>query len=621
MLFLNNKTRLAGFIIFIYTSMYMKKIKTEWDLTLLYKNQKDPQIEADIVAIEKACDSFAKKYENKKSYTTDKKALLESIKDYEKLLDTTGSAKPLIYFHFLKDIKGSDSTLDSALNKLNDRFTKSNNKTLFYMLDLGKIETSLQNDIKKDPVFSNYKYFLELTWLHSKHQLSESEEKILNLKSLTSRGLWVRESQKLLSSQTVMYKGKSMGIAEAVQLVPELPIKESRELNKKVIEVIKNISHFAEAEMNAIVTDKKINDELRGYKNPYSATILGYQNDEKNIEFLIDIVTKYFHLTHRFYKLKAKALNLKSLEAPEIPRSIGKFKKEYSFVESVDLVKKAFGGVKKEYVDIFESYLNNGQIDVYPKKGKKGGAYCWSGYNRPTYVFLNHTNSFNSVTTLAHEMGHAIHGEYSKKQPILYDGHTISVAEVASTLFENFAFEELFKTLSDKEKMIALHDKLQDSVSTIFRQVAAFNFEKELHTRIREEGYLSKENIAKVMRKHLESYIGKAVKITDDDGYIFVRWSHFRRFFYVYSYAYGELVSRALYQKYKEDNTFIEKINEFLSAGESMSPENIFKSIGIDVSHPDFFEGGLKSIEKEIDEFEKLLKQSQSKAKKKTKNN
>jgi oligoendopeptidase F len=108
------------------------------------------------------------------------------------------------------------------------------------------------------------------------------------------------------------------------------------------------------------------------------------------------------------------------------------------------------------------------------------------------------------------------------------------------------------------------------------------------------------------MAKHLKSYMGPVVDVSDDDGYFYVYWSHIRRFFYVYSYAYGQLISKALYEKWKEDSSYADKIKQFLRAGESMSPEDIFKSIGIDTSKLGFFEAGLKSIEKDIARLEKL---------------
>jgi len=167
-------------------------------------------------------------------------------------------------------------------------------------------------------------------------------------------------------------------------------------------------------------------------------------------------------------------------------------------------------------------------------------------------------------------------------------------------------FDEVFKTLSSKEQIVALHDRINDEVQTTFRQIACFNFELDLHKRIRAEGQISSADIALLLTKNMKAYAGNSVTVSLDDGYFFVPWSHIRRFFYVYTYAYGQLISRALYETWKLDPRYGVKIKQFLSAGGSMSPEDIFKSIGIDTSKNSFFEAGLKGVQEDIKRLEKL---------------
>ena len=145
-------------------------------------------------------------------------------------------------------------------------------------------------------------------------------------------------------------------------------------------------------------------------------------------------------------------------------------------------------------------------------------------------------------------------------------------------------------------------------MQTIFRQIACFNFETELHKAVRTKGEVAKEEIGTMLNRHMSSYLGPITKMDVMDGNFFVTWGHIRRFFYVYSYALGQLISKALYAEYKKDKRFIEKINKFLHAGGSDTPENIFRSIGIDVTKPDFWIRGLRSIEKDIEKLERLTK-------------
>ncbi len=397
-----------------------------------------------------------------------------------------------------------------------------------------------------------------------------------------------------------------MPLPEAVGKIADLPLGSRRELHALVMRELEKLSDTAESEINAVVTDKKINDELRGYDAPYDATILGYQNDRKSVLSLVSAVTRNFHISRRFYALKARLLKLPHLKYADRSAGIGKNVGRIEFKEAVKILRDVFGSLHPQYLSILEDFLKNGQIHVYPKVAKTGGAYSTGNINAPTFVLLNYTNTMDQVMTFAHEMGHAIHTELSKSQAAMYREYSTATAEVASTLFESLVFDALFEKLSKKEKTLALHKKINDDIHTIFRQIACFNFENELHATIRRKGGMSKEEIRALLNKHMSAYLGPTVHMDEIDGNMFVNWSHIRRFFYVYSYAFGQLISKILHQKYRQDKSYMEKIKELLSAGGSGSPENIFKSIGVDVTRTDFWEKGLKSIERDIEKLEKL---------------
>jgi oligoendopeptidase F len=583
-------------------------IKTSWDLTLLYKSAKDPQIEKDLLECEALQEAFAKKYQNNESYLLDEARLLEALQESEKISENPAMARPIVYFSYIKTLNTEDAYAISQLSLISNRLTQAGNKTLFFPLKLGKIPLERQQRFLASPLLKKYQYLLKNLFDDSKYHLTELEEKILNLKSLPSHSLWIEGFSKILNAETVIFKGKTLPLPAAENTIQSLNTKDRRKLSDLLMEVYKKVSPGAENEINAIIIDKKIDDELRGFKEPYSATILSYDNDEKSVLRLIDETTKAFHISQRFYKLKAKLLKVSHLEYADRSAKIGNIKKTYDFAQSVSIIEKSFRKVDARYAEIFLKMVHGGQIDVFPKKGKEGGAFCSSVTGLPTFVLLNHVNDINSLKTLAHEMGHAIHSELTTKQPVIYQDYSMSVAEVASTLFENFVFDEIFETLSEKEKIVALHDKLNGDVSTIFRQIAFFNFELELHRAIREKGNVSKDEIARMMNKHISAYVGKSMRLKDNDGYFYVTVSHFRRFFYVYSYAFGEIVSKALYKKYKDNAKFLSSINQFMEAGGSKSPENIFKDIGIDILEPSFWKDGLKKIEEDIIALEKLTK-------------
>jgi len=585
-------------------------MKTTWNLNLLYKGADDPQIEKDIRKTELAYEAFEKKYRNKTDYQKDESKLFRALSDYENLFEDLDYSKPASYFNYIQCLDSNNDLARAKVVQFSERLSKAYNKIIFFELGIAKIPEKLQGKFLKSKKLSHFKHFLWFIFATAKHNLSESEEKIMNLKNIPSYQMWIDFRNKLTSKQSVEFQGQKMPLSEALQKIDDLPKREDRrELHRLVMDKLESLSDVAEAELNAVVVNKKINDELRGFETAYDQTLLGYQNDRKSVLALVSAVTSGFPIAHRFYRLHAKLLKLPKLEYFDRNVGIAKNARRIEFVEAVKTVRDVFAKTDKKYADILDSFLENGQIDVYPKVGKTGGAFCSGEHRQPTFVLLNYTSTLDQIMTLAHEMGHAIHTELSKSaQTFFYRGYSTSTAEVASTFFEALVFDEILEKVSDEEKIALLHVKISDDIRTIFRQIACFNFEKELHETVRAKGGVPAAELRSLMAKHLKSYMGDAVDVKESDGNIFVDWWHIRVFFYVYSYAFGQLISKALYAKYKENKKFIGKINQFLSAGGSDTPENIFKLIGIDVTKPDFWKKGLASIEKDIEKLEKLTK-------------
>jgi oligoendopeptidase F len=230
--------------------------------------------------------------------------------------------------------------------------------------------------------------------------------------------------------------------------------------------------------------------------------------------------------------------------------------------------------------------------------------------DHPTYILLNHTDKLNDVLTLAHETGHGINNELIKqKQNALNFDTPLATAEVASTFMEDFVLAELEKETDEELKLSLMMMKLNDDISTIFRQIALYNFEGELHKTFRERGYLSKTEIGKLFQKHMSAYMGNRVEQSEGSENWWTYWSHIRTYFYVYSYSSGLLISKSLQASVKKDSRFIEKVKEFLSAGTSDSPKNIFKKLDIDITDKKFWDKGLDEVESLLNETEKLAKE------------
>lgn len=581
--------------------------KTAWDLeNLLYKDLNDPAIEEDQKKTDRAVAAFAKKYRKDKKHLKNPSALAKALTEYEKLIELPGARAMYLVF-FRKDLNVEDKAAEALSAKLEERATKRGNLMLYFTLELGKIPKPLQKKFLASPVLAPYRYWLKQLFENAKYDLSEAEEKILSLKADVSHGRWVQATDNILNKKTVVFENETLPLPKAEGMIKELPTERRRALHAKVVEVYGSVADVAESELNAIYTDKKIDDELRGMKEPYEATIRGYQNDVSSVLALVDAVTKNAKISNRFYELKARLLKQKRLSYADRAATVGKLKTTFTFDKALSLTREAFGSLDPQYADILDRLVAQGQVDVFPKKGKTGGAYCASSVTTPTLVLLNHIDTFESMKTLAHEMGHAIHAERSRTQRPLYQGHPISTAETASTFFEYAGLKRVIDELPTEERITALHDIIQDDVATVFRQIACFNFEHALHTAIRKDGYVPKERIATLMNEHMGHYLGPVFDLKPEDGNFFVTWGHIRRFFYVYSYAYGQLISKALHVNLAKDPGFIKKVDGFLSAGESKSPYDIFSSCGLDTKKPAIFLAGLKSIEKDVNELERLM--------------
>jgi oligoendopeptidase F len=578
----------------------------KWNLKLLYKSIHDPQIEKDIQASEKAVKTFIEKWKKDEEYLKDPKILKKALDGYEQLYEKYGIfTKPFYYISLNKELDLNNKDLKARLNKLSLKATKLGNELQFFIIKLSKISQDKQKEFINSKLLKEYKHFLEMLFKRSKHILSDKEEKVFSLTAKASVDNWVTMVEELLSKQTlkvlnedleeieISYNETAKYFTSTNKRVRDRAGREFDKINKKYIEI-------AEYEMNSILERKQISDEYRGRKRPDAFRHETTDVDTEVVDTLIDVVTKNFDISQKFYKEKAKLLGQKTIGYHERNVPINKVNEEIEFEEGIEIVKNTFYDIDKEFGDIFNSYIANGQIDAFPKKNKSGGAYCIkANQNLPTYILLNYNEKVTDVLTIAHESGHGIHSELASKQNALNDGYSLALAEVASTFFEDFVVQKILEKTDDKNLIKALKmQSMRDIMNTIFRQVAFYNFETELHKTFRKKGFLSHEEISEIFIKHMQAYLGDTVDVDDGMRYGWIYVSHFRRFFYVYTYASGLLISKYLQGKVREDERFIEKVKDFLSAGSSKSVKDIFMDMGIDISKREFWEESIKNIRK-----------------------
>ena len=585
----------------------MNKVKITWNLTPLFNSDNDLNLVKKRKKVISQTNKFVKNWEKRNEYLNNPKILKQALDEYEKWQRYYSTlAQENYYFDLRHSVNQGDPKIKAKVNLADELSQKLQNKIQFFELRVAKINPKLQKKFLAYKPLSPYKHFLEKLFEAQKHLLTESEEKIMNLKSTTSYTNWVRMTSTFLSKEE--RGGKNLSELMGAMNNKNKGVRDSAA--KYFNEILETQVDVAEHELNSVLQNKKIDDELRKYKRADKARHLGDDIETEVVDTVVKTVTKHFDISKHYYELKAKLFEVTKLAYHERNVEYGKIDKKYACEESVQIINRTLGNLDPEFLSIFQAFLNEGRVDVFPKKGKRSGAFCTYGLIiNPSYILLNYNNLLDDVRTFAHELGHGINDELMRKvQNSLNFSTPTSTAEVASTFFEDFVVQELSRQVDDEMKLTLMMAKLNQDISSIFRQIAFYNFETELNRKFRKVGYLSKEDLGALFQKHMKSYMGDYVEQSPGSQNWWTYVEHFRYFFYVYSYASGLLISKSLQATVKNDSKFIFKVKKFLSAGSSDSPKNIFRKLGIDITDKKFWEKGLSEVENLLNETEKLAK-------------
>lgn len=590
--------------------------RTKWNFTPLLGETTEEVIAKIRQKAETESYKFINKWKDREDFLNEPNILKEALDEYESWARLYGANSTEEYYYDLRHAQNqNDPVVKGKLAKADELGNKIQNDIRFFTLKLGKISEPKRAEFLTSSLLSNYHHFLEQLFAEAKHMLSDGEEKILTLESEPAHSSWIRMTEGFLSKEVreIKIKGKKekVNYEQLLTLVSHQDKKIRDSATLAFNDIVAKYADTAEAELNAILQNKKVRDELRHFDRPDASRHLSDDINSEVVDALIKAVSEKWDISGRFYRLKAKMLHQPKLEYHERNVPVGKVDKEMPYTESVRLVEKVFAKLDPDFKAIYDRFNRSGRFDVFPAQNKHGGAFCASGLmSHPTYILLNYTDRLNDALTIAHEVGHGINNELQRvKQNALNFGTPLATAEVASTFMEDFVLEEILRSeTSDEAKLSIAMMKLNSDVSSIFRQIACYRFEQELHENYRRQGYLSKTEIGKLFLKHMKSYMGPAVIQSTGAENWWVYWSHIRSFFYVYSYASGLLISKAMQNRVKQDPTFIEKVKEFLAAGSSASPENIFAEMGINISDEKFWQDGLAEIDGQLKTAEKLAK-------------
>lgn len=581
------------------TEQYTDRV--EWDLSDLYASPKDPRILKDLE------EALALSQEAVEGLRPEAEVLAQKIALYEKALEK--GYKPLLYASLYFSTHTQDAEAKALLDQARSRFAELKNRLLPLELYLKTLPEEDFRPLLEAPGLSDLRHWLGQLRAFAPYTLSEKEERILNLKSLVGRSAWSQFYTEYTGRFRFLVDGKSLTDAEvrALRRSPDPRVRREahRALYGKLLEEAPTLSYI----FNAVFQDFLQDLSLRGYDHPLRPTALSDELEVEDILRLLEATEARYGLVEAYYRLKARRLGLEKTPSPDLLAPFGE-EPRVEFKEAQALVLEAFGRFSPEMAEIAREFFQKRWIDVYPRPGKRGGAFCSGGLpSTHPYVLLNHTDDLDSAHTLAHELGHGVHFYLARRQRLLNFGATTPLAETASVFAEILLDDLLMERLSTREERATLlANRLEDAIATAFRQVMYTRFELRA-VEARKEGALAPEAFHALWDEEQRRLYGDGVEWTELDKSAWSGIPHFVHYrFYTYSYAYGYLLVLALYARYLEEGrAFVPKYLEILAAGESESPEAILRKAGLNPKDPGFWEGSFRVLEGWLKELEGLL--------------
>ena len=584
--------------------------KYKWDLKAMFADEQE--LDNTIEEGKRLVDTILK-YKGK--IMNDSQTLYNFYQDYEKMDRVL--AKVLVYSSLNYDADTSDnkaSTLKLKIEKLCDEV---NQKLSFISSEMLSVDFSqVLEYIEQNEKLKPYQFDLKQLFKYKEHTLSEKEEELIT-KAGTAMGYCSDVFHALNDTDIdlgyVNVDGKEQELTNSNYNV--FMRNKNRKIRKEAFEKLynyyqKHINTLAANLRGNIKEDLFISD-VRNFKNPLEQSLYNDDIDTSVYKNLIKTVHNNLDKMYRYLELKRQQLNLDELHMYDIYVNLSKENnKKIEFEEAKQLLFKALEPLGKNYLNDLNQAFEQKWIDIYPNKGKRSGAYSGGCYDSYPYLLLNFENDINSVSTLVHELGHSMHSYYSNKtQPYTYQGYSIFLAEIASTVNEMLLNNYLYEHAKTKdEKIFYLNEFLDDVRATIIRQTMFAEFEMLIFDKEQQGVPLTVDEINNTYYELNKLYFGPNVISDEQIKYEWARIPHFYTPFYVYKYATGLSSALAIVTDLlnnKEDTK--EKYLEFLSSGCSDYPLEILKKVGVDMTTTEPIQKAFDMFEEKLNELEKLL--------------
>lgn len=530
------------------------------------------------------------------------------------------TGKLFAYARLHRDENSANAKYQALVGKTEGLLAETSAATAFIEPEILAMSDDALAAFRREQSLAEYSFYFDNLIRQKQHVLSPAEEEILS-----------RSAEATQASENIFNM-----LAHADMKFPDITGEDGQKLT------------LSEGRYRSLImsVDRRVRQEAFGglfgaynaFRNTLAATLAG--NVKKNIFYsrtrkytstlasalsesnipvsvydnLLATVNNNLAPLHRYIALKKKALQLNEIHMYDLYTPLAQAVKfNIPYAEGLKLVRDGLAPLGTEYADILNKGLTSGWIDVYENKGKQTGAYCWGVYGVHPFVLLNYNDRLEDVSTLAHEMGHAIHSYYSQAtQPYATSQYTIFTAEVASTTNEILLNDFLLKATTDKQKKLYLINQYLEMVrATVYRQTMFAEFEKSIYDKAEEGETLTADLLDAMWHALNARYYGPDMVVDNEIDVEWARIPHFYWNFYVYQYVTGYAAATTLAEKMVSGGAGDEqRYIEFLQSGGSDYPLNILKQAGVDMSTPQPVELTLNKFSAMLDELEKLISKS-----------
>ena len=585
--------------------------KYKWDLTGIYKTEAD--FDADFERAKVIIADFPRRRDTMTKSAQELYDTLQANTDLERVL-----SKLYEYSFLSSDLDKSDNKYLALNGKVMNLLNDAASATFFISPALVKIkDKTLDAWYTEFPKLEEFRRTIDVNRRYRKYTLSDDKEQLL-----ADIGICLGthgEVEGIFSDADLTFgkirdeEGKLVELTDSTYVL-RLTSKDRRVRRaafKKLYATYKQFGNTFASLLGNTVKERTTLAKIRGFKSSLEASTFNDEVTPVIYNSLIDAVNRNMQVIYDYFNLKKEVLGLPALHmydlyTPLIPDCT----KEYSFDEAVETVIDTVRILGDEYADTLEDGIKNKSwVDVYPTKGKRGGAYSAGCYDTQPYILLNYNEKIDDVSTLAHEAGHSMHSYYSCKNNTPQESsYTIFVAEVASTVNELlFYHKKLRESNSREEKLSILNQLMETYKGTLYRQTMFAEFERDIHALTEQGATLTQEVMNDTYYAIVKKYFGNSVVCDKEIAYEWMRIPHFYRSFYVYKYATCISAASAIARRIEtEGEAYIGKYLEFLSCGGRISPLDSLKVAGIDMSDPAVVEAAIADFKEAIENFREI---------------